>query len=52
MHSNKQPEEEVLFEQAVKLTIQIIYDRGLFEISDNADEVLKDNLLNERCEPD
>ena len=52
MHSDKQPEEEVLFEQAVKLTIQKYYDRRLFEKYDKADEMLKDYLLNERRKPE
>ena len=53
--SNKQSQEEVLIEQAVKTTTQIVYDKELFDIYDNADEVLKDYLLfenNERRNPD
>ena len=51
MHSNKKSEEEVLNERAVKTTLQIIYDKRLFEKYDNADEVLKKYLLSERRRP-
>ena len=37
--------EEVLNEKAVKKSTQILYDKGLFDIYDNADEVLKDYLF-------
>ena len=33
---------EVIFQTAVKTTIQILYDKGLIDNYDNADEVLKD----------
>ena len=36
-----QSEEEVLFEGAVKTTTKTLYDLGLFDGYDNADEVLK-----------
>ena len=41
LHNNKQSVEGILFERAVKLTIQILYDRGLIDNYDNADEVIK-----------
>ena len=36
---NKEPVEEVLIQRAVKTTIEILYDKGLFEIYANADKV-------------
>ena len=36
---------EVLIEKTVKTTIQELYDTGLFDNYDNADEVLKHHLL-------
>ena len=39
----------------MKTIIQILFDKGLFDNYDNADEVLKDYLLIEdekRCTPD
>ena len=50
--SNKQSVEEVLIQKAVKTTIQILYDMGLFDDFDNADEVLKGPLFVERLRPD
>ena len=41
---DQQPE-DVLIEKTVKTSIQILYDKGLFDIYDKADEVLKDYLL-------
>ena len=55
IHSNKQTVEEVLFERALKATLQILYDKGLFDNYDNADAVFKDYLpfeVNEGCRPD
>ena len=55
LHNNKQPVYEILNESAVKTTIQTLYDKGLFDNYDNADEVLKDYLLfevDERRRPD
>ena len=43
--SDKQSVEEVLIQRAVKTTLQIFYDKGLFDNHDNADEVLKDFLF-------
>ena len=42
---NKQSVEEVLIQRAVKTTIQIIYDEGLFDNYANADIVLEDFLF-------
>ena len=33
---------EILFQRAVKTTIQILYDKGLFDKFQNADKVLED----------
>ena len=46
--------EDLLIERAAKTTIQILYDKGLFDNFDNADQVLRDYLLvevNGRCRP-
>ena len=45
MRNDKQSE-EVSIEKTVETTIQILYDKGLFDNCDNADEV------NERRRPD
>ena len=42
---NKQSVEEVLIQRAVKTTIQILYDKGLFDNIQKAEEVLKDFLF-------
>ena len=42
---NKEPVEQILIERAVKTTIQILYDKGLFDIFQNAEEVLKDFFI-------
>ena len=42
---NNQFVEEVLSQKAVKTTIQILYDKGLFDNFSNIDEVLKDFSL-------
>ena len=49
---NKQNIEEILIQRAVKTTIQILYDRGLFDNFQNAEEVLKDFLFTTRRRPD
>ena len=49
---NKQNVEEILVKRAVKTTIQILYDRGLFDNFQNAEEVLKDVLFTTRRRPD
>ena len=45
---NKQSVEEILFQRAVKTTIQILYDKGLFDNYANADKVLEDFLFTTR----
>ena len=45
---NKQNVEEVLTQRAVKTTIQILYDKGLFDNYTNADKVLEDFLFTSR----
>ena len=45
---NKQNVEDILIQRAVKTTIQILYDRGLFDNYANADKVLEDILFTRR----
>ena len=45
---NKQNVEDILIQRAVKTTIQILYDRGLFDNYQNADKVLEDFLFTTR----
>ena len=47
---NKQSVEEFLFQRAVKTTIQIIYDKGLFHKFQIADKVLEDVSFTTRRE--
>ena len=49
---NKQSVEEILIQRAVKTTLQILYDRGLFDNFQNADKVLEDFLFTTRRRPD
>ena len=49
---NKQNVEDILIQRAVKTTIQILYDRGLFDNFQNAEEVLEDFLFTTRHRPD
>ena len=49
---NKQNVEDILIQRAVKTTIQILYDRGLFDNFQNAEEVLKDFLFTTKGRPD
>ena len=49
---DKQNVEEILIQRAVKTTIQILYDRGLFDNFQIAEEVLKDFLFTTRRRPD
>ena len=49
---NKQSVEEILIQRAVKTTIQILYDKGLFDNYQNADKVLEDFLFTTRRRPD
>ena len=48
---NKQPIEEILIQRAVKTTIQILYDKGLFANYANADKVSEDFLFTTRRRP-
>ena len=45
---NKQNMEDILIQRAVKTTIQILYDKGLFDKFQNADKVLEDFLFTTR----
>ena len=45
---NKQNVEEILIQRSVKTTIQILYDKGLFDKFQNADKVLEDFLFTTR----
>ena len=45
---NKQSVETILIQRAVKTTIQILYDKGLFDKFQNADTVLADFLFTTR----
>ena len=49
--SDKQSIEDVLVQRAVKATIQILYDKGLFDGFPNADEVSNDFLFVTRRRP-
>ena len=49
---NKQSVEEILVQRAVKTTIQILYDKGLFDNFQNADKVLENFLFTTRRRPD
>ena len=49
---NKQNIEEILIQRAVKTTIQLLYDKRLFDNFQNAQEVLKDFLFTTRRRPD
>ena len=48
---NKQNVEDILIQRVVKTTIQILYDKGLFDKFQNAEEVLKDFLFTTRRRP-
>ena len=45
---NKQNVEEILVQRAVKTTIQVLYDKGLFDNYANADKVLEEFLFTTR----
>ena len=49
---NKQNVEDILIQRAVKTTIQILYDKGLFDKFQNADKILEDFLFTTRRRPD
>ena len=42
---NKQNVEDILLQRAIKTTMQILYDKGLFDTFQNADKVLEDFLF-------
>ena len=46
--NNKQKVEGILIRRAVKTTIQILYDKSLFDNYANADKVLEDFLFKTR----
>ena len=48
LQNNKQSVEDILIQRAVKTTIQILYDKGLFDNFQNADKVLEDFLFTTR----
>ena len=48
----KQAVLDILIRRAVKTTIQVLYDRGLFDNFQNADKVLQDFLFTTRRRPD
>ena len=48
---NKQSIEDILIQRAVKTTIQILYDKGLFDNYGNADKNLEDFLFVTRRRP-
>ena len=45
LQNNKQFVEEILIQTAVKTTIQILYDKGLFDTFPNADSVVQELLF-------
>ena len=49
---DKQAVEDILIQRAVKTTIQILYDKGLFDNYANADKVLEDFLFTARRKGD
>ena len=49
---NKQSVEDILIQRAMKTTIQILYDKGLFDNYANADKVLEDFLFTTRRRAD
>ena len=49
---NKQSVEDILIQRAVKTTIQLLYDKGLFDKFQNADKVLDDFLFTTRRRAD
>ena len=48
LQHNKQNVEDILFQRAVKTTIQILYDKGLIDSYAIADKVLEDSLFTTR----
>ena len=52
LQHNKQNVEDILIQRAVKTTIQILYDKGLFDNYANADKVLENLLFTTRRRDD
>ena len=52
LQNNKQSVENILIQRAVKKTIQILYDKGIFDKFQNADKILEDFLFTTRRRPD
>ena len=50
--NNKQNVEEILIQRAIRTTIQILYDKGIFDNYANADKVLEDFLFTTRRRED
>ena len=48
LQHNKQSVEDILIQRAVKTTIQILYDKGLFDNYANADKFVEDFLFTTR----
>ena len=48
LQNNEQNVEDILIQRAVETTIQILYDKGLFDNFQNADKVLEDFLFTTR----
>ena len=48
LQHNKQSVEEILLQRAIRTTIQILYDKGLFDNYTNADKALEDFLFTTR----
>ena len=49
---NKQTVEDIFIQRAVKTTIQILYEKGLFDNFQSADKVLEDFLFTTRRRAD
>ena len=49
---NKQSVEDILVQRAMKTTVQILSDKGLFDKFQNADKVLEGFLFTTRRRPD
>ena len=48
LHYNKQSVEKILIQGAIRTTIQIVYDKGLFDNYATSDKVLEDFLFTTR----
>ena len=49
---NKQNKEDILIQRALKTTIQVLYDKGLFDNYANIDKILEDFLVTTRRRED